>query len=176
MTNCQTARERRTALLHDEPETFMAQLRKELKALIVCAEKKGFRPVARLNGTSDLDWTVIAAEFPAVFFYDYTKRPQLAVRALEMANYDVTFSRSEVNDVVAKRMLDKGVRVAVVFDVMPDQWYGIDVVNGDAHDFRFLDQPGVVVGLKAKGKAKKDTSGFVVQTNPDKSVRVKESA
>jgi hypothetical protein len=27
---------------------------------------------------------------------------------------------------------------------------------------RFLDPKGVVVGLKAKGKAKKDTTGFVV--------------
>jgi hypothetical protein len=38
---------------------------------------------------------------------------------------------------------------------------GMSVVDGDADDLRFLDGRGVVVGLKAKGPAKKDTSGFV---------------
>jgi hypothetical protein len=43
--------------------------------------------------------------------------------------------------------------------------YGVDmempVFNGDESDLRFLDPKGVIVGLYAKGKAKKDTSGFV---------------
>jgi hypothetical protein len=37
-----------------------------------------------------------------------------------------------------------------------------DFINGDENDLRFLDPKGVVVGLTAKGKAKSDTSGFVV--------------
>jgi hypothetical protein len=37
------------------------------------------------------------------------------------------------------------------------------VIDGDANDLRFLDPTGVIVGLKAKGAAKKDTSGFVVR-------------
>jgi hypothetical protein len=31
------------------------------------------------------------------------------------------------------------------------------------NDFRFDDDIGVIVGLKAKGKAKKDTSDFVIK-------------
>jgi hypothetical protein len=36
------------------------------------------------------------------------------------------------------------------------------VFNADETDLRFLDPKGVVLGLKAKGRAKKDTTGFVV--------------
>ena len=36
------------------------------------------------------------------------------------------------------------------------------IVNGDLHDLRLLDPKNVVVGLKAKGKAKTDYSGFVM--------------
>jgi len=35
-------------------------------------------------------------------------------------------------------------------------------VDGDDSDIRHIDPQGVVVALYAKGKAKKDTSGFVV--------------
>jgi hypothetical protein len=52
--------------------------------------------------------------------------------------------------------------VAVVFDTLPTTYLGRPVVNGDDTDLRFLDPQGVVVGLKAKGRAKKDTSGFTV--------------
>ena len=38
------------------------------------------------------------------------------------------------------------------------------VVNGDESDLRFLDPRNSIVGLKAKGKAKKDTTGFVVNS------------
>ena len=38
----------------------------------------------------------------------------------------------------------------------------VKVIDGDEHDMRFLDEPNVVVGLKAKGKAIKDYSGFVI--------------
>ena len=44
---------------------------------------------------------------------------------------------------------------------MPEIYEGLSVFNGDDSDLRFLDPKGVVVGLYAKGKAKKDTSGFV---------------
>ena len=44
---------------------------------------------------------------------------------------------------------------------MPADYMGLPVFNGDESDLRFLDPKGVVVGLYAKGKAKKDTSGFV---------------
>ena len=38
------------------------------------------------------------------------------------------------------------------------------MINGDADDLRHLDPTtGVIVGLKAKGAAKKDVKGFVVR-------------
>ena len=56
--------------------------------------------------------------------------------------------------------------VATVFGIkktepMPESYNGRPVFNGDESDLRFLDPKNVVVGLYAKGKAKKDTSGFV---------------
>jgi hypothetical protein len=38
---------------------------------------------------------------------------------------------------------------------------GREVINGDKHDLRHLDPKKVIVGLIAKGKAKKDFNGFV---------------
>jgi hypothetical protein len=35
------------------------------------------------------------------------------------------------------------------------------VFNGDESDLRFLDPKGSIIGLYAKGKAKKDNTGFV---------------
>ena len=52
--------------------------------------------------------------------------------------------------------------VAVFNGGLPETFLGKKVVDGDTNDLRFLDEKGIVVGLKAKGSAKKDTSGFVV--------------
>jgi hypothetical protein len=52
--------------------------------------------------------------------------------------------------------------IAVVFDKLPATFLGRPVINGDETDLRFLDPRRVIVGLKAKGKAKKDYSGFTV--------------
>jgi hypothetical protein len=56
-----------------------------------------------------------------------------------------------------------GGNVAVVFDKLPSTWKGYPVINGDESDLRFLDPKNVIVGLKAKGKGKKDASGFVIK-------------
>jgi hypothetical protein len=45
---------------------------------------------------------------------------------------------------------------------LPAKHLGWKVINGDETDLRFLDEKNVIVGLVAKGKAKKDTTGFVV--------------
>ena len=75
----------------------------------------------------------------------------------------MTFSRSEVNDLDSYRILKDGGNVAVVFkNELPKYWNGFEVINGDDTDLRYFDPSNVVIGLKAKGKAKKDLSGFVV--------------
>jgi hypothetical protein len=103
------------------------------------------------------------ALFPSVQFYDYTKsihRMRQQAIGLLPDNYDLTFSRSEVNAHEVSEVLDEiGGRVAIVFDgPLP-----YDVTEGDDDDLRFLDPAGII-GLKAKGKAKHDTTGFVVKT------------
>ena len=45
---------------------------------------------------------------------------------------------------------------------IPKTFKGLEVIDGDEHDMRFLDKDNVVVGLKAKGKARNDYSGFVI--------------
>jgi hypothetical protein len=163
----------------------MAQLIKDIEGLVRKAGRAGFVPVIRLNGTSDIPWERIPAKgrtnimnlFPDVQFYDYTK---VTKRALAHArgelpkNYHLTFSLSENNDADALSVLRSGGSVAAVFGKMPrgvnslGDWvipaygsYAIPVVDGDESDLRFLDPRGVIVGLKAKGKAKGDVSGFV---------------
>jgi len=56
-----------------------------------------------------------------------------------------------------------GLNISVVFrNKLPKQYLNLNVVSGDNHDLRFLDPKKSVIGLIAKGKAKHDTSGFVV--------------
>ena len=67
------------------------------------------------------------------------------------------------NKHASARPKSNGMNVAVVFrKELPATYLGRKVINGDETDLRFLDEKNVIVGLKAKGKAKKDTSGFVV--------------
>jgi hypothetical protein len=41
---------------------------------------------------------------------------------------------------------------------------GLQCIDGDNSDIRHVDPKGVIVALYAKGKAKKDTSGFVIDS------------
>ena len=80
-------------------------------------------------------------------------------------NYHLTWSYSEANMKYANLFDKIAYNIAVVFNGdMPIYFKGREVVNGDESDLRFLDKSNVIVGLKAKGKARKDTSGFVIQT------------
>jgi len=172
----QQARIAKTRWLFDDRSSFMAALVKSIGATVRKAKREGMTPCIRLNGTSDLPWEKFKCvrdgveyrnpmeAFPDVQFYDYTKIP---ARALKWArgdmpsNYHVTFSASESNDDASRMVAMAGGNVAVVFDQIPAAYYGRSVVDGDNSDLRFLDPVGVIVGLKAKGDAKLDNSGFV---------------
>lgn len=169
----QEARKRKTRFFFENRGAFMLQLYLDIKKAIKQAERLGLIPVFRLNGTSDLSWEKYEVQdgknifqmFPQVQFYDYTKILGRKVR--NIPNYHLTFSVSE-NTNMREMMtaLDLGMNLAVVFglkktEAMPESFKGFNVFNGDESDLRFLDPKGVVVGLYAKGKAKKDTSGFV---------------
>jgi hypothetical protein len=155
----------KTLAYHADPIRFTATIKKSIKTLLVKAKNKGLTPVVRLNGTSDILWernTDIIQSFPNVQFYDYTKISKRFAFSIP-SNYHLTFSVSESNSVDAQAVLAKGFNVAAVFRKdIPAKLWGFKTVNGDETDLRFLDRRGVVVGLKAKGKAKRDTSGFVI--------------
>jgi hypothetical protein len=159
------ARVVKTLAYHFDTPRFILTVKKSIKSLLVKAKNKGLIPVVRLNGTSDLLWernSDIIQSYPHVTFYDYTKITKRLNFSIP-ANYHLTVSLSESNEADAKLALSKGYSVAAVFRTadLPDTFLGHTVVNGDSTDLRFLDPRGVVVGLKAKGKAKQDTSGFV---------------
>lgn len=162
---------RKTHFFFDQREAFLASLRYDIEKLIRDAARMGLTPVVRINGTSDVAWLarLMASEFPTVQFYDYTKLARAWERTLP--NYHLTFSHSEVNEDECIKALQNSLNVAVVFDTkrgatLPDTFMGAQVIDGDKHDLRFLDgERGVIIGLRAKGPAKKDCSGFVVKTS-----------
>jgi hypothetical protein len=168
MDMVQQIRLARTLFLKSNRTEFEKQLETEVVKLIASAKRAGMIPAIRVNGTSDMPSLAmpLADQFPTIQFYDYTKLPQPWKRI--RPNYDITFSRSEVNEKDCLDALNNGINVAVVFSTkktekFPDQYLGFEVINGDEHDLRFLDKKSVIVGLTAKGRAKKDTTGFVIR-------------
>ena len=167
----QEARKRKTRMFFERRMDYMLALYQDIKLGIKQSKRLGLTPVFRLNGTSDISWEKydmlpglnVFECFPDVQFYDYTK--VLGRKVSGISNYHLTFSAADGNDLDVKKAILQGLNVAVVFGIkktqpMPETYNGLPVFNGDESDLRFLDPKGVV-GLYAKGKAKKDTSGFV---------------
>jgi hypothetical protein len=170
----QEARKRKTIAFADDKQAFVKDLMKEIEKFLTQSLKRDLIPCVRLNGTSDVAWESIKVDgknimehFPKVQFYDYTKMPN---RKNLPKNYHLTFSLAENNEVRAAVAVNNGMNVAVVFSTKKNKplpsTYEIGgkkmkVVDGDETDLRFIDPKHVIVGLRAKGRAKKDTSGFV---------------
>lgn len=171
--NVQQSRIDKTLYFFEARDEFMLQLAKNISALVKKSHSKGLKPLVRLNGTSDIRWETIQVAnsglnifefFPDVQFYDYTKDVN---RKDLPKNYDLTFSYSGVESFkpYVFKAQSKGMRIAVVFrkeSSIPTFFKGIKVVSGDNSDVRHLDDQGVIVGLYAKGAAKRDNTGFVV--------------
>lgn len=167
----QEARLRRTELLFSHREKFIKQLDQEIASFARKADAKKQKPAVRLNGTSDLDWFKLVPnlfeKYSGIQFYDYTKstkRYQRWLDGLLPVNYHLTFSRSENNHEKCLDFLKQGGSVAVVFRTknFADNWFGYRIYNADENDLRFLDTPGVQA-LYAKGRAKHDQTGFVLE-------------
>jgi hypothetical protein len=169
-SNVQQARIKKTKMFFEQREEFFKLLHKDIKSLIAKAKKENLTPAIRLNGTSDINWVrfKIFEQYPEVQFYDYTK--MLNHLTKDVANYHITFSKNESNDLDCKIALERGYNVAVVFNTkkglsLPPFWNDYPVYDGDDTDVRFYDPDNHVIGLRAKGMAKKDNSGFVINVN-----------
>ena len=161
----QKARIRKTEYFFNDREAFMQDLVGDIMRAVNYARKKGLIPVFRLNGTSDLSWEKyptpygaenIFTQFPTLQFYDYTK--VLGRKVAHLPNYHLTFSKADGNDSDVAEALMQGMSVVAVYDKIPE-----GVPSADETDLRFLDPKGIMLGLKAKGRAKKDYSGFVIR-------------
>jgi hypothetical protein len=167
----QKARIRKTVEFFFDRDQFMLDLAYDIQKAVAFAKKQGLTPVIRLNGTSDLAWEKyevpvfctknIFELFPDVQFYDYTK--VLGRKVADIKNYHLTFSKADGNDADVAKAIEQGYNIAAVFDEMPAEYMGLPVINADETDLRFLDPKGCIAGLKAKGRAKKDYSGFVIR-------------
>jgi len=161
----QRARIRKTEYFFNDRAGFMDDLVGDIMKAVNYARRKGLIPVFRLNGTSDLSWEKyptrygadsIFEQFPTLQFYDYTK--VLGRKVSHLPNYHLTFSKADGNDADVAEALAQGMSVVAVYDAIPD-----GVPSADETDLRFLDPKGIMLGLKAKGRAKKDYTGFVIR-------------
>ena len=176
----QNARMNKSEYFVQDKRTFLNQLATELKAINKRQAKKGTRAAIRLNGTTDVDLLYLlrnragldALQLSNLTFYDYTKDPHRVKRYLKTP-YTLTFSRAEDNEPHALEVLKDGGIVSAVFkgDQLPTAYKGYKVLDGDSSDDLMLTArnkakkgKGLILGLKAKGEAKKDSSGFVIDT------------
>lgn len=173
------ARIARTRLYAEDIEAFGRQLVKEIEALQRKAARKGLIPVVRPNGTSDIQWELLKLEafggvtvferFPDIQFYDYTKIAKRFRRELP-ANYHLSLSYSEANEAYARSCKEarEKYNASLVVVLRSERFKQAllvgdpTAVDGDETDLRFLDAPGSLVYLRAKGAARRDTSGFVI--------------
>lgn len=155
----------------EHTDWFKEMLTYELAAIARKADRDGFKVAVRLNLVSDVMWEHTWGDLFEMFeefqFYDYSKHFRRMLRFIQgdfPLNYHLTFSKSEDNDLACREVLAAGGNVAVVFRgrELPTRFWGYPVVDGDVTDLRFMDPAGVVVGLRAKGTARNDDSGFVV--------------
>ena len=167
-SNVQQGRINKTRWFMQDRQSFLTQLKKEISNHIKNCDKKGYIPCVRLNGTSDISWENydIIQAFPNVQFYDYTKIYKRALRYVNgylPSNYHITYSLNEDNKKEAFEILKLRGNISAVFrKYLPKTYQGYKVINADDTDLRFTDDINIIAGLVAKGQAKKDYSGFVL--------------
>ena len=176
-SNVQKARiNKANYFVYDKPG-FIQQLKSELIKINNKAEKTGSKVAIRLNGTSDIDFIYLLMKYGQInpfelknlIYYDYTKIPGKVKKYINEPRYHLTFSRDETNAEYIPGLLKQGVNVSVVFNGdLPRTYWGFKVVDGDKTDIEMIYNKGVILGLRAKGDAKKDTTGFVVHIKETK--------
>lgn len=171
-SNVKQARINKANLYVNDRETFLNLLGYEIQKEIVKSIKGGYKIAFRLNGTSDIyfldklkkskifDYSKTPSN---VIFYDYTKILKKCEKYKGDKKYILTFSRSESNERDWLKALEQNITTAVVFgNYIPKEYKGKKVIDGDKSDIVMLKNQGTILGLKAKGDAKKDKSNFVI--------------
>lgn len=152
-SSVQIARLNKADYFVNHKSDFINKLYGELSTI----NKKG-KAAIRLNVISDVDWEgemkkngKSLGEFKNITFYGYTKNPEL-INGNNLDNQHYTFSFSGYNwDKCEKFLKEKTANVAVVFkNDLPLTYKGFRVIDGTISDERFLDEKGVIVGLKYK--------------------------
>ena len=171
----QNARINKTNFYIQDKSLFIKKLAGEIIKETAKAKKKGEQIAFRLNGTSDLDFVYLLEKYaglnvidlmPTAILYDYTKLIGKVKKYLKHPNYYLTFSRAEDNERETMQALQMGANVSAVFSQeLPNSWSGFDVVDGDVSDLVMLTAKNSILGLRAKGKARKDNSGFTINSN-----------
>ena len=172
-SNVVKSRINKTEYFLKDKTAFLNQLHKEIIQEYYKAKNGNYKIAIRLNGTSDLDFLhLLRVNFgfcsesysDNMVFYDYTKDIKRAMKYKDFKeyNYKLTFSHSECNSLSCDFAIKNKINVAVVFEKMPIKYLDTWVVDGDQSDDIMLEHSGVILGLKAKGDARTDKSGFVI--------------
>lgn len=183
--NIQHCRIARTKQYFEDRPEFMRRLYRDIRAFMRKCERENLKPAIRLNGTSDLLWekepfpvsdnkrgihmvyTNVFAAFPQVQFYDYTKVYKRFERE-QPSNYFLALSYSLASRKYAQACTraheEFGASLVIVVRDKEVKQFHVDLggIDGDVHDLIFKHAPGSMIYLKAKGKARSDTSGFVI--------------
>jgi hypothetical protein len=174
-SNVQSSRIAKANFYVEDKIGFLSQLWSELERINKKAIKQSKKIAVRLNGTSDLDFLALFIHklgknaldsFSNLVFYDYTKNLFRVKKYANESRYHLTFSRSEETQTEEiLEALNNNANVSVVFssDELPKFYANAEVIDGDKSDIEMIFGKGKILGLKAKGQAKKDKSGFVVQ-------------
>ena len=175
-SNVIASRTNKTEFYLSDKKVFINQLSKELIKIANKSIKQDTKIAIRLNGTSDLDFIALIKkynnldllngdQFKNLVFYDYTAILGKIKKYIN-TTYKLTLSRKENNESEILEALKLGGNVAAVFKGdLPTKYKGYNVVNGDTSDLEMIYNKNVILGLKAKGDAKKDKSGFVIDVN-----------
>jgi len=163
----------KTEYFLDNKKEFCKQLAAETVKIAKRSIKLNKQIAIRYNGTSDLDFIYMLKkyggldlltdkQFKNLVFYDYTAIGGKVKKYLN-TRYFLTLSRKEDNENEILNALKIGGNVAIVFkNDIPNNYKGFKVIDGDTSDLLTVYNRGVILGLRAKGDAKKDLSGFVV--------------
>jgi hypothetical protein len=170
------SRIKKTKLFFENRDFFVRWMFEEIKLGEIKAKKLNYKFSVRLNNTSDISPESFYIDingkkinvlqyFQHIQFYDYTKVANRFDLTKKYKNYDLTFSYSGTNMVECLNMLNKKVRVAMVFNTIPEMYLNYKVVPGDDYDMRYYDEKNIIVGLKYKKVRNKlpENTKFVIQ-------------